>query len=152
MTSEQTVLGYSGNHPLLSSLQLWRTRESKVLVFCLTSQSTIFQSCCDGATASWVFTNTLGSLKCLAQGHYTAVVGFEQWTSRSGVRRPSLSHRGSPEIRVITHDSRLREQWFTYNYMNTTTYPSKYLPVLDKTSHMYFHGISRALQNTKTRN
>ena len=33
------------------------------------------------------FLGTLGSLKCLAQGHYTAVVGFEPWTSRSGVRR-----------------------------------------------------------------
>ena len=50
-------------------------------------RSTIFQSCWDGATASWVFTITLGSLKCLAQGHYTAVVGFEPWTSRSGVWR-----------------------------------------------------------------
>ena len=41
----------------------------------------------DGATASWVFTSTLESLKCLAQGHYTSVVGFETWISRSGVRR-----------------------------------------------------------------
>ena len=54
--------------------------------FCLTSRSRIFQSFSDGATASWVFTSTLGTLKCLAQGHYTAVVGFEPWTSRSGVR------------------------------------------------------------------
>ena len=46
-----------------------------------------FQSCWDGATASLVFTSTLRSLKCLAQGHYTAVVGFEPWTSRSEVRR-----------------------------------------------------------------
>ena len=34
-----------------------------------------------------LFTGTLGSLKCLAQGHYTATVGFECWTSHSGVRR-----------------------------------------------------------------
>ena len=27
------------------------------------------------------------SLKCLAQGHYTFVVGFEPWTSCPGVRR-----------------------------------------------------------------
>ena len=27
----------------------------------------------------------LGSLKCLAQGHYTTVMGFESWTSSSGV-------------------------------------------------------------------
>ena len=58
----------------------------KDLVFCLKSRSTIFQSCWDGATASWVFTSTLGSLKCLVQGHFAAVVGFEHWTSRSGVR------------------------------------------------------------------
>ena len=57
------------------------------VVFCLTSRSTIFQPCWDGATASCVFTSTLGSLKCLAQGHYTAVMGFEPWTSRPGVRR-----------------------------------------------------------------
>ena len=31
--------------------------------------------CWDVGTASWVFTSTLESLKCLAQGHYTAVVG-----------------------------------------------------------------------------
>ena len=31
-------------------------------------------------------TSTLGTLKCLAQGQYTVVVGFEPWTSRSGVR------------------------------------------------------------------
>ena len=59
----------------------------KFFWFCLTSRSTIFQSCWDRATASWVFTSTLGSLNCLAKGHYTAVVGFESWTSRSGVRR-----------------------------------------------------------------
>ena len=61
-------------------------RKVFVCVFCLTSRSTIFQSCWDGATDSWVYISTLGSLKCLAQGHrYTAVVGFEICTSRSGV-------------------------------------------------------------------
>ena len=44
--------------------------------FGLTSWSIIFQSFWDGAIASWVFTSTLGSLKCLAQGHYTMVMGF----------------------------------------------------------------------------
>ena len=53
------------------------------LVLCLTSWSTIFQLFWDGATASWVFTSTLGTLKCLAQGHYTAVMGFKHWTSPS---------------------------------------------------------------------
>ena len=52
----------------------------------LTSRSTIFKSFWDGAIASWVFTSTLGTLKCLAQGHYTAVVGFEPWTSHFGVQ------------------------------------------------------------------
>ena len=36
--------------------------------FCLASRSTICQSCWDGATPSLVFTSTLGSLKCFAQG------------------------------------------------------------------------------------
>ena len=31
--------------------------------------------------------STLGRWKCLSQGHYTAVVGFELWASRSRVRR-----------------------------------------------------------------
>ena len=38
------------------------------------SQSTIFQSCRDGATASWVLPVLSGSK---AQGHNTAEVGFE---------------------------------------------------------------------------
>ena len=54
--------------------------------YCLTSRLTIFQSCRDGTKASWVFTSTLESLKCLAQGHYMAVIGFVPWTPRSGVR------------------------------------------------------------------
>ena len=38
----------------------------------LTSQSTIFQSCRDGATASWVINQYFrGVVKCLAQGHNT---------------------------------------------------------------------------------
>ena len=61
-----------------------------VLLFCLcwglTSQSTIFQSCRDGATASWVINQYFRGVKCLAQGHNTAAVGIEPPTSRSGVR------------------------------------------------------------------
>ena len=56
------------------------------LVYGLTSRSTILKSCWDGATASWVFTSTFGSLKCLAQGHFTTTVGFKPGTSSSGVR------------------------------------------------------------------
>ena len=46
--------------------------------------------------ASLVFTSTLGSLKCLAHGHYTASVGFEPWTSCSGVRRSTAESLRSP--------------------------------------------------------
>ena len=37
----------------------------------LTSQSTIFQSCRDGAIASWVINQYFWGVKCLAQGHNT---------------------------------------------------------------------------------
>ena len=40
----------------------------------LTSQSTIFQSYRDGAIASWVSNQYFRGVKCLAQGHNTAVV------------------------------------------------------------------------------
>ena len=43
----------------------------------LTSQSTIFQSYWDGATASWVINQYFRGVKCLAQGHNTAAVGLE---------------------------------------------------------------------------
>ena len=43
----------------------------------LTSQSTIFQSCRDGAIASWVINQYFRGVKCLAQGHNTAAVGLE---------------------------------------------------------------------------
>ena len=42
------------------------------------SQSTIFQSCRDGAIASWVINQYFRGVKCLAQGHNTAAVGFER--------------------------------------------------------------------------
>ena len=62
----------------------------------LTSQSTIFQSCRDGAIASWVINQYFRGVKCLAQGHNTAAVGLEPRTSRSGVRHsttePPRSH------------------------------------------------------------
>ena len=50
----------------------------------LTSQSIIFQSCRDGAIASWVINQYFRGVKC--QGHNTAEVGLEPRTSRSGVR------------------------------------------------------------------
>ena len=62
----------------------------------LTSQSTIFQSCRDGATASWVINQYFRGEKCLAQGHNTAAVGFEPPTSRSGVRHSTIEPPRSP--------------------------------------------------------
>ena len=62
----------------------------------LTSQSTIFQSCWDGATASWVINQYFRGVKCLAQGHNTAAVGFGPPTSRSGVRHSTSEPPRSP--------------------------------------------------------
>ena len=62
----------------------------------LTSQSTIFQSCRDGATTSWVINQYFRGVKCLAQGHNTAAVGFEPRTSRSGVRHSTTEPPRSP--------------------------------------------------------
>ena len=69
-------------------------------MFCLfwglMSQSTIFQSCRDGATASWVISQYFRGVKCLAQGHNTAAVGFEPPTSRSGVWHSTTELPRSP--------------------------------------------------------
>ena len=62
----------------------------------LTSQSTIFQSCRDGAAASWVINQYFRGVKCLAQGHNTAAVSFEPPTSRSGVRHSTTEPPRSP--------------------------------------------------------
>ena len=62
----------------------------------LTSQSTIFQSCRD--IASWVINQYFRGVKCLAQGHNTAAVGFEPRTSRSGVRHSTTEPPRSPFI------------------------------------------------------
>ena len=63
----------------------------------LTSQSTIFQSCRDGAIASWVINQYFRGVKCLAQGHNTAAVGLEPRTSRSGVRHSTTEPPRSPD-------------------------------------------------------
>ena len=62
----------------------------------LTSQSTIFQLFRDGAIASWVIYQYFRGVKCLAQGHNTAAVGFEPPTSRSGVRHSTTEPQCSP--------------------------------------------------------
>ena len=66
------------------------------LCWSLTSQSTIFQSYRDGATASWVINQYFWGVKCLAQGHNTAAVGLEPPTSRSGVRHSTTEPPRSP--------------------------------------------------------
>ena len=63
----------------------------------LMSQSTIFQSCRDGAIASWVSNQYFRGVKCLAQGHNTAAVGLEPRTSRSGVRHSTTEPPRSPQ-------------------------------------------------------
>ena len=72
--------------------------EEKKIWLCwgLTSQSTIFQSCRDGAIASWVINQYFRGVKCLAQGHNTAAVGLEPQTSRSGVRHSTTEPPRSP--------------------------------------------------------
>ena len=62
----------------------------------LTSQSTIFQSCRDGAIASWVINQYFRGVNCLAQGHNTAAVGLEPRTSRSRVRHSTTEPPRSP--------------------------------------------------------
>ena len=71
-------------------------RHNVCLCWGLTSQSTIFQSCRDGATASWVINQYFRGVKCLAQGHNTAAVGIEPPTSRSGVRHSTTEPPRSP--------------------------------------------------------
>ena len=71
----------------------------------LTSLSTIFQSCRDGAIASWVINQYFRGVKCLAQGHNTAEVGLEPRTSRSGVRHSTTEPPRSPLPYVNSKDA-----------------------------------------------
>ena len=76
-------------------LNLWKQLVGW-LCWGLTSQSTIFQSCRDGAIASWVINQYFRGVKCLAQGHNTAAVGLEPRTSRSGVGYSTTEPPRSP--------------------------------------------------------
>ena len=76
----------------------------------LTSQSTIFQSCRDGATASWVINQYFRGVKCLAQGHNTAAVGIEPPTSRSGVRHSTTEPPRSPDLIIIYYYTIITEK------------------------------------------
>ena len=82
-------------------LHYWAESWRRFVCLCWgwTSQSTIFQSCRDGATASWVINQYFRGVKCLAQGHNTAAVGFEPPTSRSGVRYSTTEPPRSPSWR-----------------------------------------------------
>ena len=77
----------------------------------LTSQSTIFQSCRDGAIASWVINQYFRGVKCLAQGHNTAEVGLEPRTSRSGVRHSTTEPPRSPKRKKVK--PKTTECWHT---------------------------------------
>ena len=87
----------------------------------LTSQSTIFQSCRDGAIASWVINQYFRGVKCLAQGHNTAAVGLEPRTSRSGVRHSTTEPPHSPNgqrssLEYWIHDAKINHIkciWFS---------------------------------------
>ena len=80
----------------------------------LTSQSTIFQSCRDGATTSWVINQYFRGVKCLAQGHNTAAVGFEPPTSRSEVRHSTTEPpRSLCEFRTPSKSNSDNPFWLT---------------------------------------
>ena len=89
----------------------------------LTSQSTIFQSCRDGATASWVINQYFWGVKCLAQGHNTAEVGIEPLTSRSGVRHSTTEPPRSPPKFVYCGHMQLWSKVTEYTVANFSHYP-----------------------------
>ena len=92
----------SASYTLIPKSRLYQVFATKLcwlvgwLCWGLTSQSTIFQSCWDGAIASWVINQYFRGVKCLAQGHNTATVGLEPRTSRSGVRHSTTEPPRSP--------------------------------------------------------
>ena len=79
---------------IVFELSCWQ----RTSIWGLTSQSTIFQSCRNGATASWVINQYFRGVKCLAQGHNTVAVGLEPPTSRSGVRHSTTEPPRSPGL------------------------------------------------------
>ena len=112
--ARQTQLGNKSNLPQ-GKYTCTTGMASSFLFVCLcwglTSQSTIFQSYRDGATASWVINQYFRGVKCLAQGHNTAAVGFEPPTSRSGVRHSTTEPPRSPLI-FLPWSSFYLDQWF----------------------------------------
>ena len=104
--------GSSASLSMASEPQHDKTNKVGWLCWGLTSQSTIFQSCRDGAIASWVINQYFRGVKCLAQGHNTAAVGFEPRTSRSGVRHSTTEPPRSPKpTKWLCTQRRLRSAW-----------------------------------------
>ena len=104
----------------------------------LTSQSTIFQSCRDGAIASWVINQYFRGVKCLAQGHNTAAVGLEPRTSRSGVRHSTTEPPRSPwPRRAIIGENILSLGYYLLHRNHRMTHPQPY----NMSTHMGFHFI-----------
>ena len=95
------VTRFSHVRPTICISCCHKRKSRKTLFVCLcwglTSQSTIFQSCQDGANASWVINQYFQGVKCLAQGHNMVAVGFEPPTSRSGVRHSTTEPPRSPK-------------------------------------------------------
>ena len=90
------VLVFAGLCKIVSTNPTPLVIEVGWLCWGLTSQSTIFQSCRDGAIASWVINQYFRGVKCLAQGHNTAEIGLEPRTSRSGVWHSTTEPPRSP--------------------------------------------------------
>ena len=93
-----------------------------------------FQSCRDGAIASWVINQYFRGVKCLAQGHNTAAVGLEPRTSRSGVRHsttepprsPGLGSGYNESVMYCFFDYFVQNWWYTcVNGIKTTKTLSK---------------------------
>ena len=104
----------------------------------LTSQSTIFQSCRDGAIASWVINQYFRGVKCLAQGHNTAVEGFEPPTSRSRVRHSTTEPPRSP--RPVWSESSL-SAWRNTGWSESSLGTQINSLVLSWWGSFYFHQI-----------
>ena len=99
---EQSVVGSAWNS-FYGFKPRWRYDLMQFVCLCwgLMSQSTIFQSCRDGATASWVINQYFRRVKCLAQGHNTAAVGFEP--PDLSLRSPTLYHWATaPRFNAVT--------------------------------------------------
>ena len=95
---DRIIIKVAGNQDRHKSLDEFDFGPVGWLCWGLTSQSTIFQSCRDGAIASWVINQYFRGVKCLAQGHNTAAVGLEPRTSRSGVRHSTTEPPRSPDF------------------------------------------------------